>query len=802
MKKRTKRRGRRITAALVTLSLAAGMFGGVPVLAEETETSPPPPTEAAEQEAWTPQAREEFQRNTAGDLSLQELAVAELPAEDIPETVSAETAARQGHVHRLRQQEKDLNTVIFQNRDGTKTLYQYARPVKYVDESGAVRDKSNALSGNVDDAYAADYGYVTAENDVKTYFPKSLGRDKGILLTYGDVKLTMYPAHKTVRVEEQLTAEPETEESAAGPVQGPTALTTKEEQPVPPGNDERTAQDGQSAATGSIAQEDLENKIAAESEEAEAPAIGPVPGPGTGTFAPDRTLDDMAADTDTALPEESSVIEESAEKIQAQAAPAEKKALAQEAEELPADVVEYDKVFGEDTLLRYTPAHNGFKEDLVLSRDIGVNAFTFRVETGGLSLTKEEDSYFFSDPLTGEHVAMLSQILVYDSHVPEVAADIPQEKPALPDETLPAEETATGPLYTHTYRVETVRADEEYLVTLVVDEDYLRSPERVYPVTIDPSFTVGASGIQDATVYTNYRVNEGLSGSVFVGNYSARYGGSRGQARTLVKFPGLFSNSTFNSLSASQISSVKFYVRDLMCESDQVWIDCYRATDSWTETGVKCNNAIWGGYTNFLDDALVYYNHGTAGPTSTAAGNWYGFDITVAVKDWKNGSYANQGIMLKEYNASSGARTLASADRGSYTPQLVVNYGVAVSQVCLSPTSMEMEIGDTRYLTGTVVPSNAVNTEVYYTSSNSSVASVGYWSGLVCAGKAGTATIKAISVADSSKYATCTIVIEEKIKEIDLLYSDSLFISQLINPDAGFNKPESNYALDFDRAYN
>ena len=40
-------------------------------------------------------------------------------------------------------------------------MYQYGSPVKYIDETGKVRDKQTRLSSTVDKvAYAADYGYV------------------------------------------------------------------------------------------------------------------------------------------------------------------------------------------------------------------------------------------------------------------------------------------------------------------------------------------------------------------------------------------------------------------------------------------------------------------------------------------------------------------------------------------------------------------------------------------------------------------------------------------------------------------
>ena len=87
MKPRNKRKIlRRSMAILLSLSLAIGMFSGIGVSAEETEETR---EEQEIQELWTPEEEAEEALNTAGDLSLEELATAELSEADIPEVVSA-----------------------------------------------------------------------------------------------------------------------------------------------------------------------------------------------------------------------------------------------------------------------------------------------------------------------------------------------------------------------------------------------------------------------------------------------------------------------------------------------------------------------------------------------------------------------------------------------------------------------------------------------------------------------------------------------------------------------------------------
>ena len=63
---------------------------------------------------------------------------------ELPATITATQAVQAGHVMRLKAEEPDLNTVVFKNVDGTRTAYQYAVPVKYV-ENGEIKDKSSRL---------------------------------------------------------------------------------------------------------------------------------------------------------------------------------------------------------------------------------------------------------------------------------------------------------------------------------------------------------------------------------------------------------------------------------------------------------------------------------------------------------------------------------------------------------------------------------------------------------------------------------------------------------------------------------
>lgn len=134
----------------------------------------------------------------AGDLTAQQLKTATLAEADRHELTKQYDINRIGHVNRLYQQEKDMNTIIYQNRDGTKTAYFYNTAVKYIDENGKTQDKSNKITtvtavATKSATSAQEYAYAVEQNDIKTYFPKATDVSSGVLLTKGDYSIRMVP---------------------------------------------------------------------------------------------------------------------------------------------------------------------------------------------------------------------------------------------------------------------------------------------------------------------------------------------------------------------------------------------------------------------------------------------------------------------------------------------------------------------------------------------------------------------------------------------------------------------------------
>ena len=122
-----------------------------------------------------------------GEMTLEELSKININDVVIPECISQENAKSREHVNRLCSQEKNLNTVVFQNRDGSKTAYIFTNPVKYLDQDNSIKDKSTVISHSSN----GNYSYAMENNSVRAFFPEDIS--KGVLLQFNGYSLTMSP---------------------------------------------------------------------------------------------------------------------------------------------------------------------------------------------------------------------------------------------------------------------------------------------------------------------------------------------------------------------------------------------------------------------------------------------------------------------------------------------------------------------------------------------------------------------------------------------------------------------------------
>ena len=94
-----------------------------------------------------------------------------LLAEDMPflHFIDDDQFSNANHVARLPEEER-LDTYVFLNQDGTKSVYHMGRNVKFVDADGIIKEKDTTL-------VAAKGGYTMRSNDVHLLLPQNASED-------------------------------------------------------------------------------------------------------------------------------------------------------------------------------------------------------------------------------------------------------------------------------------------------------------------------------------------------------------------------------------------------------------------------------------------------------------------------------------------------------------------------------------------------------------------------------------------------------------------------------------------------
>lgn len=144
------------------------------------------------------------------------------------------------------------------------------------------------------------------------------------------------------------------------------------------------------------------------------------------------------------------------------------------------------------------------------------------------------------------------------------------------------------------------------------------------------------------------------------------------------------------------------------------------------------------------------------------------YTLTWSISDKYVATISQDGLLTGK---SVGAADLkVKADNGVYAMLRVVVSEPKPTSVSVSPSSVTLTEGQSRYLTATVYPSNASQL-VTWTSSNANIASVSS-SGKVTAVKAGTVIITAKT--SNGKSATCTVTCKSAVLELTISDKDGI----------------------------
>lgn len=511
------------------------------------------------------------------------------------EIISKENIEHYGHKERYFKAEENMNEIKLINEDGTISAYMFDYPVKYLDDDGVIKDKSNKLHASKRNNYL----YVNDENDIKTYFPKKITK-------------------KPIIIEA----------------------------------------DGYSIEMGIV--------------------------------------------TDSRYSKKGEVKD--------------------------GNTVFYNKAFGEETAIQYTPDFNGYKEDIILYSAEAPDVYSFEIKCEGLYLSKEDGILSFISEESGETVFKTSPFYIYDS------ADEVNE-------------------YVDTEYTVTKTDDHKYVLTIALSKDYLANEELTYPVYIDPAIIYKTNSLVEDTML--YRIDPNQN----YGNAIAGYLGKSDTyeiGRLLLRFPGLTQEgSLFNSLSTDEILSVNFYLYNYAYGNQSALTYIYQFTGSkdWSENkinnGCQChtepqsyctcdavykeycpcspkNGATWENSAN--PSGLTNALH-TTGMLSKNATQYIFFNITEIASVWKAEAAADEdsisvsaqkGLLVKLANENSTDYTKyiwLSELSASYAPYIVVNYTEVLPEgtyyIQNRATKMYMEVEGPFTAEGTAIQQNNFHTGSY-----------------------------------------------------------------------------------------
>jgi len=290
------------------------------------------------------------------------------------------------------------------------------------------------------------------------------------------------------------------------------------------------------------------------------------------------------------------------------------------------NTVTYKNAFTGADLI-YVLSNNALKEYIVLSSADAAGAYSFLFTLDGVKLQESEKYAQFVDE-KGNAIFALDSLFAVDA-----------------DGVLTEELT---------YSFTPVEGTNNIVVTVTLDEDYIKSPDRTFPVVIDPTIMISSSETADACVCsytpdTNYQMATQLRTGFDV-DYGIR--------RSYIKFnipDGIPQNSiTSATLDIEKLSGSAPTMRAYLCTEE--WSS---ATITWRNKPMKS----------------TAYPSSVASPRATGS-SWYSMDVTTGVRKWVDAGHVRYGFEIRDNETNINHwTTLYSSDAPSpHKPELHITF--------------------------------------------------------------------------------------------------------------------------------
>ena len=294
--------------------------------------------------------------------------------------------------------------------------------------------------------------------------------------------------------------------------------------------------------------------------------------------------------------------------------------------------VQFKNIY-QDIDFQYLIEPEKVKESIVINKNNGNEAFSYNLYVKNLTAKLNDDKSinFYDSSDSSKIVYKMEAPVMYDANGVSGSVD-----------------------------VSITPTDNGYTLSITPDKTYLDSPDRVYPVTIDPPVSTdpGATSIYDSYVSaSNPNTNYYLASTLKSG-----YTSTSGTFRSYVKFdiPDDLTNSSGNL-----VTQAYFYATATShTGSSASQVNIHEVTGTWDSTTITWNTKP--AYNSSVEDYCMVQSPGT-----------YEWDITRIAKKWLS-SGVNNGVMFKDNSETTNYDEYYSSDCDinykSYRPKVIFYY--------------------------------------------------------------------------------------------------------------------------------
>ena len=332
-------------------------------------------------------------------------------------------------------------------------------------------------------------------------------------------------------------------------------------------------------------------------------------------------------------------------------------------ESVSENAIRYNDVY-ENVDIQYTITNAGVKEDIILLTKDSRNTFYYTLKKDGIYAEKHGDNinvYKEENDICDDEVCIdgVSSNTVRNNTVSH--NDI-SENTKIPFAVIsaPKMEDAVGAV-SKEIKMELTEKEDEYIITIAPDTEWLNSKDRIYPVMIDPTTTI-QSEIMDYTV---------MSGGGFIAGESKHYTGNLGVFGTARYYliTGFMYQSIFDLAGSNHVEILDATLRLVQTnDSNDSVIGCYRNMEQ-----IPVDNP------SFDTVAAIDRKIARENATSPSGYGVHIFDVKDAVNGWMNSIYPSHGfVFILDNETKEGVRIAGiGAENIEERPSLTINWQVA-----------------------------------------------------------------------------------------------------------------------------